>query len=624
MSVVPLTQREVPFGLRRRWAVTCVAFVGALMMLLGRLWYLQILQGDEMFELSKSNRIRLHRVAATRGRVVDRYGRVLIDSRPSFNAVLVREDAEDLKQTVSNLAQLLNQSPEEMNALLKHSKGRPPFAEINVKQDLTWEELVAIETHQLDLPGVSVKIASRRSYPHGVMLSHLLGYVGETTAADLERDDHYRMGDLIGKGGLEQFLETELRGENGGEQVEVDAVGRKLRVLREVPETPGDTVQLTLDLDLQEAASAALGDRDGSVVALDPNTGEILAIVNYPNFDPNIFARGINTEQWEALVGDEHRPLSNRALHGQYPPGSIFKVVVATAALEEGIINPFTRIHCGGGLQFGNHYFRCWNKHGHGAMNVHDALVHSCDVFFYQVAQRLGVETIARYARMFGFGAPTGVGIGHERSGTVPDTAWKRKHFDQPWYAGETLSVAIGQGYVTATPIQMATMIATEAVGRRMRPHLIKQKEAADGTLRPPESIETLETLNVRESTLTEVRNGLHDVVNTSGGTGKKAQLPDIAVAGKTLTSQVVRLHKQGVAAASLPWKHRDHAGFVAYAPFENPEIAVAVLVEHALGGGGAIAAPVAREVIKTFFELQEKRRAPAYAQNRPATDRAL
>ena len=622
--MIPLSQKEVPYRLRRRWAFGCAGFVFAFFLLLGRLWYLQILQGDEMWELSKSNRIRLHRMSATRGRVVDRYDRVLIDSRPSYNAVLVREDAEDLPTTLANLAEVLHQSPEEMAALLKQTRGRSPFAEIEVKQDLTWEEVVAIETRQLDLPGVSVKISPRRSYPYGSLLSHLLGYVGETNATDLERDPHYRMGDLIGKAGLEQSLETDLRGVNGGEQVEVDAVGRKLRVLREVPETPGSTIQLTIDVELQQAAAAALGDRDGSVVAVDPNTGEILAFVNYPSYNPNLFAHGVSNEEWQSLTTDEHRPLSNRALHGQYPPGSIFKIIVATAALEEGIVNPFTRINCPGGLQFGNHYFRCWNKHGHGAMNVHDALVHSCDVFFYQVAQRLGIETIARYARMFGFGVPSGLRIGHERTGTIPDTAWKKKHFNQPWYAGETLSVAIGQGYVTATPIQMANLAATTATGRRMRPHFVREVQAYDGTIGEPEAPEVLQELAVKPSTLNEVRNALHDVVNSKGGTGSKARLANIAVAGKTLTSQVVRLHKQGANPATLPWKHRDHAGFVAYAPAENPEIAVAVLVEHALGGGGAIAAPIAREVMSTFFELQEKRRNSQYAQNRSPADRTL
>ncbi len=613
--MVPLTQREAPVTLRRRVALGVAVGLLCFLLLLARLWDLQILHGDDMRTLSENNRIRLHRLQATRGTVLDRFGRVLIDSRPSFDAVLVPEDAHDLGLTLENLAQFFHQSAADMHALLTQASSRPAFEEITVKRDLSWEEMVALETHQLELPGVSLQITSRRSYPMDVKLAHLLGYVGEANQEDLT-DPRNRMGDLIGKVGLEKRLEKYLRGVDGGQQVEVDAVGRKLRVLREVEEIPGDTVKLTIDRDLQDAAWQAMGDHDGSVVALDPNTGEILAFINRPSYDPNVFARGVHRDEWRALLTDKHRPLNDRALQGQYPPGSTFKIIVATAALEEGIINPFTRVHCSGGLQFGNHYFRCWRKGGHGSVNVHDALVQSCDVFFYQVAQRLGIDTIARYARAYGLGVPSGIDLEHEKPGTIPDTAWKRRRFKQPWYAGETLSAGIGQGYVTATPLQMAGVISTLAVGKRFRPHYVKQIETPDGEVVHKEEPEVVATLKVRPTTLMQVREGVRDVVNAPNGTGKNARLNGILAAGKTGTSQVVKMGSERVKSAQLPWQQRDHAWFVAYAPVENPEIAVATLVEHAEGGGGAVAAPIAKQVMQTYFDLKKQREGTGYAQN--------
>ena len=622
--MLSLSQREIPFGLRRRlawaFAMTLVGFA----VLTARLWFLQVLNGDEMHELAKSNRIRLHRVPATRGRVVDRYGRILVDSRPAFSAVLVREDAPDLEATVANVARHLGQSPEEVHEILEAAKARPRFAEITVKRDLSWDEVVALETHQLDVPGVSVAVTPRRSYPLGDELAHLLGYVGEVGPEDIARDDRYRPADLIGKSGLERYFETDLRGIDGGEQVEVNAVGRQLRVLRSVPEHQGRTIRLTIDLDLQRAATQALGERDGSVIALDPRNGEVLAFVNYPSFDPNLFARGIKPDEWRSLLEDEHHPLTNRGLQGQYPPGSAFKIPVAAAALDEGIVNPFTRIYCPGGYKFGDRYFRCWHRGGHGSMTLHDALVHSCDVYFYQVAQRLGIETIARYARAFGLGARSGLEFGSESPGTIPDVAWKRRRFGQPWYAGETLSVAIGQGYVTATPLQMANMAAATAVGQRLRPHFVMQVEEPDGELVRRFEPEVVAALELKDSTLALIREALHDVVHDREGTGRRAQLPGTAIAGKTLTSQVVRLKKQGQAATEIPWRFRDHAGFVAYAPADAPEIAVAVLVEHAEAGGGKVAAPVARDVFAAYFELKQQRLGANYAQSGPAADRAL
>ncbi len=601
-------------AVRRRISVcVTVAAVGMLLLAL-RLWDLQVIRGEQMAALSENNRIRLRRVPATRGRVVDRNGKVLIDSQASFDAVLVPEDARDLPSTVELLAQFLHQSAGETQAILDRTAGRAPFHEVLVKRNLDFDEVAALETHQLELPGVSLRIAPSRNYPYGHMLAHVLGYVGEVTQDDLDRDRHYRPGDVVGKAGLEKAWEPHLRGVYGGQLVEVDALGRELRVLDEEEAIPGDTLVLSIDLDLQQAAEAALGDEAGAIVALDPRSGDVLAMVSRPAFDPNEFTSGIKPERWRELTTHLRHPLNARATQGQYPPGSTFKIIMATAALEEGIVNPFTRIHCSGHLPFGNHDFRCWKKGGHGSMNVHDALVNSCDVFFYQIGQRLGIDTIARYARAFGLGTPSGIEIGTERAGVIPDSAWKKRVLKQPWFAGETLSVAIGQGYVTVTPLQMAEAAATVATGMRFKPRLVQRVEALDGSLVQAVAPQAVTTLPVRQTALKQVQEALIDVV--ARGTGRRAALPDVTVAGKTGTSQVVALGAERIPAAKLKWNQRDHAWFVAYAPAEDPAIAVATLVEHAPGGGGAVAAPVTKQVLQTFFRLREEREPARYAQD--------
>jgi len=607
-------QHEASSVLRRRLRVGTGCGLAIFVALLARLWMLQVLQGEEMRTLSESNRIRLRRVEGTRGLIVDRLGRTLVDSRASFDAMLVPEDAVDLPSTVETLAHFLKQPTAQTQAILDQAAGRPPFQEVLVKRDLDWDEVVAIETHQLDLPGVSLRITARRSYPFGPLLAHTLGYVGEVTKDEVEHNPEYRAGDLAGKAGLEKQWEHYLRGAIGGQQVEVDALGRELSVLHEVEAQPGATLVLSIDLDLQQAAENALGDRAGAVVALDPRNGDVLTMVSHPSFDPNEFVHGIQGQSWRELVDHPRHPLNNRAIQGQYPPGSTFKIIMAAAALEEGIINPFQRLSCGGTFFFGNREFRCWKKGGHGSLNLNGALVNSCDVFFYQVGQRLGIDTIAQYARAFGLGLPTGIALEQEKSGTVPDPEWKQKRFGQPWYAGETVSVSIGQGYVTATPLQMAQVISAVASGTLHRPHLVKRIQAATGDVIEEFAPEPHAALPLRKTTLMQLREGLQDVVDK--GTGKNARLPGISVAGKTGTSQVVKLGEKRLKAAQLPWNQRDHAWFVAYAPTDGPQIAVAALVEHADGGGGAVAAPLVREVLSTFFQLQEQRQPKQYAQN--------
>jgi penicillin-binding protein 2 len=380
-----VTPREVPPELQLRMAVAVVAVFVAFTLVGARLWYLQVDRGEEMRSLSENNRIRLVRLPAARGVVYDRHGEILIDNRPSFDVIFVPEDVRDRRQVFRTLADYLGEDEPTIHQAARAPSRRPPYEGIVLRRDVDWQGVVALESHQLDLPGISLQVGPKRYYPFGPLAAHLLGYVGEVSETELASGSGttgYRLGELIGKAGLEKAWETELRGIGGGQQVEVDALGRRVRVMKEVPDLPGGTLTLTIDRDLQEAAERALGDADGSIVALDPRNGEVLAMVSHPAFDPNVFARGIRRDEWRTLIQDRKHPLNNRAVQGQYPPGSTFKVAVATGALEEGIVNGGTRVSCAGGIPFGNHFFRCWKKGGHGTVDLHNAIVQSCDVFF--------------------------------------------------------------------------------------------------------------------------------------------------------------------------------------------------------------------------------------------------
>ncbi len=601
-------RREVPSEFRRRLSLA----LGVVLVLFGltllRLWHLQVSEGERYKSLSENNRIRLKRVRATRGTILDRHGQALVDNRPSFDLVLVPEDAGDVPRALASLAHVLGADIGSFEAALAAARNRPPFEEVVLFRDLDWESIVKIETHQFELPGVSLQIGPRRMYPFGTMAAHLLGYVGEVNQQELDSRRGYHLGDLIGKAGAERYWESYLRGIDGGQQVEVDAVGRKLRVLSEVDEVPGHTLVLSVDRDLQLAAEDAMGERDGAIVAIDARSGEVLAMVSRPAFDPNLFARGIRGSEWNALVRDRKRPLNSKAVQGTYPPGSTFKVIMAAAALEEGVITPFTSIFCGGGIWFGNRTFRCWRKGGHGSLNLHEALVRSCDVFFYQVGQRLGVDAIAEYSHRFGLGAPTGITLEHESGGIIPSSAWKRQRFGEPWYPGETLSVAIGQGYVTTTPLQMANMIAAVANGGTVyRPQFVKRIETADGSVVLEHGPERTRDLGFKQSTLLQIREALSDVVNTSRGTGSNARLATIEVAGKTGTAQASKAGGERSKQHGWSREKRDHAWFVAFAPVASPEIAIAVLAEHAGEHGGTAAAPIARRVLARYFGLQDE-----------------
>jgi penicillin-binding protein 2 len=595
--------------LRRRTTLLYILLVLVFGGIIARLFFLQVIEGERFTFLSENNRVRIKRIAGTRGVVLDRRGQLLVDSRPSFDLLFVAEDTEDPEHTLRQLARYLGRDEKELLAIFEENKKRAAFEEVVIGKDVDWPTVVAVEAHQLELPGITLRARPRRSYADGPVAAHVLGYLGEIGPRQLKvlKDEGYALGDEVGQYGLERRWEDFLRGQSGGQQVEVDALGRRVRVLHEVTDVPGYTVHLTLDRHLQETAFEALKGKEGTIVVLDVNNGDILAMVSTPAFDPNIFARGIKSDEWQALIKDRLRPLNNRAIQGQYPPGSTFKVIMAIAGLEEGVLQPESRISDPGFYYFGNRAFRDWKKEGHGAVDLHKAIVESCDVYFYQAGQRIGIDRIAKWARAFGLGEKTGAALDDEKSGIVPDSEWKRKRFRQPWFPGETLSVAIGQGYLTVTPLQLANMMAAVANGGTLyRPRLVNKIESVDGSTVREYGAEKIRTIPVKPGTLERVRNGLADVVKGAGGTGGAARSKIVEIAGKTGTAQVVEMKGAYLKSEQLSYFSRDHAWFVSYAPVQNPEIAVVVLVEHG-GHGGSAAAPMAKKVIEKYMELKSE-----------------
>jgi penicillin-binding protein 2 len=601
------SQKEVPPEFRRRTqllvGLVCVIFL----FLFGRLLYLQVIDGERYTYLSENNRIRLKKVPGTRGMVFDRRGQLMVDSRPSFDLLFVPEDTREPEQTLRRLARYLGRPEEELLKTFRDDKYRAPFDEIALGKDVDWRTVVTVESHQLDLPGVSLRTRPRRNYLESGMAAHLMGYLGEIGPRQLktQKANGYTMGDEIGQAGLERRWEEFLRGQSGGQQVEVDALGRRVRVLHEVEDVPGSNVVLTLDRDVQHAAQEAMQGKDGAIVALDVRTGAVLAMVSAPAFDPNVFARGVTGEEWRGYMNDRAHPMNNRAIQGQYPPGSTFKIVLSVAALEEGAIQPDTHLGCAGSMAFGNRVFRDWKKEGHGSVDLHRGIVQSCDVYFYQVGNKLGVDKIAKWARALGLGEKTGIDLDDEKPGLIPDSEWKLRRFKQPWFPGETPSIAIGQGYVTVTPLQMATMMSAVANGGTVyKPWFVRRVESLDGTVVREYGPEQVRSLTFKEGTLDNVRTALADVVASPEGTGGAARSQVVKIAGKTGTAQVTEMKGATVKSENLAYLVRDHAWFVSYAPADNPEIAVAVIVEHG-GHGGSAAAPLAKKVIETYLETK-------------------
>ncbi|MEW6570373.1 MAG: penicillin-binding protein 2 [Nitrospirota bacterium] len=557
-------------------------------LLLGmRLCQLQIIQGEKYRKTSEANRMRIINIPAPRGIIYDRNGIPLVKNSAYFYASLIPDEFDMGK--VSVLAEILDITEEELPEKLKKN-GASPFAPVRLKHGLSFEEVAYIEARRSDFPGLIIETEVNREYIFGEVGSHLIGYLGKLTPSQ-SKDPIFKEvppDAFIGQWGVEKLFDNTLRGIPGKRIIEVNALGREIRLLQEKPPVKGQDLTLSIDINLQKSADEAFGEKAGALVAIKPDNGEILGLISKPSFDPNLFTRGISHDDWVSLTKDKDNPMLNRALQSQYPPGSTFKIVTAIAGLEEGVIDPDTTVNCRGGISHGRWHFGCWRKKGHHIVSLHKAIVESCDVYFYEVSRRLGIDKIHDYALNLGLGKKTGIELGIEREGLIPCTRWKFETRKLQWFPGETLIAAIGQGYVSVTPIQLAIMISSIVNGGEIyKPILVKN------------GLSSLSAkINVKPETLEIIKNALEGVVNDSGGTGWAAKSQFIEIGGKTGTAQVVAIRKDS---GYLPNKLRDHAWFVAFAPVEKPEIALSVFVEHG-GHGGAAAAPIAKRAIEAYF----------------------
>ncbi|MBP8699653.1 MAG: penicillin-binding protein 2 [Syntrophorhabdaceae bacterium] len=566
-----------------------------LIILCVRLWDLQIMKGNEMRKLSEQNRIRVKKVIAPRGIIYDKKGKILADTRPSFNMYITPEDIKDFNQTVDGLAKLINLDREEILDKLKSSSGFPQSFPVKIKSDITMEEVAKVEVNRVYLPGVSIQIEPKRNYPYGKMMAHMLGYVSEISDEEIKTKEFksYSPGDFIGRYGLERAYESYLRGIDGEKRVEVDAMGREVRTLDIKDSIPGNSLYLNVDLEIQTTVEKAYEGKKGGCIAVEPKTGAVTALVSRPAFDPNKFAGGISKEDWKAIITDKSHPLQNRVTQGRYPPGSTFKILTALKALNSGIINERTSFSCRGGFPFGNRVFKCWKKGGHGAVSVHRGIVESCDVFFYNVGLKLGIDRIHEIAEEIGLGRATGIDLPSEKNGLVPSSEWKKKTYGQPWYEGETLSVSIGQGAVWLTPVQLlqlSVFVANEGV--TFKPQIVNRIVSPEGKI-----IKTFEpvmktNVKIKKDVIKIIKDGMRGVVNEPSGTAYGSRIQTINMSGKTGTAQSV-----GEKGKNLG----DHAWFIAYAPAEEPAVAISVLAEYG-GHGSSAAAPIAKLIAENLL----------------------
>ncbi|MBI3018034.1 MAG: penicillin-binding protein 2 [Deltaproteobacteria bacterium] len=596
--------------------------VVAFLLLFIRIWYLQILNGDRFYKYSQEIALKPEKIPATRGILFDRNREVVVDSAPSFDITWTPQYVKEPEQTVSMLSSLLKMPKEEILATLTKQSTLPRFQPRAIKQDVSRDEVALIEAHHFDMPGIDVAVEVKRVYQDGPIGAHLYGYiaeVGENQLDELNRKSFqkYKLGDFVGHAGIEERWEAYLRGLDGATYSEVDAFGRKKSDSKnpifdyeksKKDPIPGKNLVLTIHRDLQKAVVSAFKDKVGAVVALDPNTGEVLAMHSQPAFDPTEFSRGVSSELWESLISNPNKPLLDKAIQDAFPPGSTFKLVTALAALEEGLVNPKDTVHCNGHYYLGRGHYRCWTwrKGGHGIVDLHKAIKESCDYYFYRLGVKIGVDTIAKYAKMFGFSYKTGIDLRGEVPGIMPTTEWKLKRFHEIWFPGETPPVAIGQGYVTVTTLQLAKLYAAIANGGiSYVPYVVKRIEEPEGELIREFHPQVLRTQKLHEETLKQLREGLYAVVNEPGGTSYFSTRADgFDIAGKTGTSQVVRFTKadEDKKCESLEFKLRDHGWFVGFAPVDHPQIVVAVLAMHDCHPYHG-ANMVVRDVIKAYLK---------------------
>ena len=582
--------------------------------LLGRMYYLQVLESDRYKTLAEENRISTRLLAPPRGLIFDRFGQPMAQNNQNFRVLVISEQTEgNLNATLDALNKILPLTDGEIQRIRKDVRRSRDFTPVTIRENLTWEQMAAIQLNAPDLPGIIIDEGLSRFYPFKEAAAHAVGYVGAVSEEEIASGNPLLKlpGFRVGKSGIELEYNTELCGKEGAQRVEVNAVGRVIREIERDEGIPGTTLPLTIDMRLQKIAYEKMKNESGAAVLLDIYTGEVLALVSTPSFDPNKFNRGLSGEEWEEISTNERNPLLNKALGGLYSPGSTFKMVVALAALEAGVIRPDTKIFCGGHIMMGSHRFHCWKAGGHGNVDLKEALMHSCDIYFYEVARRTGIDKISAMAKRFGFGMPTGINLPGEKSGLMPTRRWKELILGEQWLQGDTYNTGIGQGYVLTTPIQLAVMAAILANdGYKIKPTILVP-ENRDTSVCPGEN------LNLSKTYLQLMREGMFNVVNAARGTAKTARVnvDGKLIAGKTGTTQVKRIsmkeREEGLRSQDeLPWEDRNHALFVSFGPTDNPRYALAVVIEHG-GGGSSTAAPIARAIMEAALKLDPASKPP-------------
>ena len=576
-----------------------LAFAGVLG---ARMVKLQVEEAESFQLLAEENRINLRLLPPARGQIFDRTGKLIAGNTSNYSVVMVKEDAGDVEETLARLQELITIDPDDLERARRELDRRSHFVPVTITDRLTWDELSRVAVNAPALPGITPEVGLSRHYPRGQDFAHVVGYVGPVSDYDLGKienpDPLLQIPRFqIGKTGVESKLEADLRGSAGAKQIEINASGRVMREVGRRPPTSGGDLQLTVDADLQRFATHRLEGESASAVVMDVTNGDVLCAVSAPSFDPNLFVRGISGPDYRVLTEDDHRPLATKTVQGAYPPGSTFKMLVALAGLEAGVIGPGNTAYCPGYLQLGNRRFHCWKRGGHGNVDLRESLEQSCDVYYYELAQKVGIDAIAAMARRFGMGEEFDLPLSAVRSGIMPDKAWKQESYGQSWRVGDSLNASIGQGYVLSTPMQLAVMSARLATGLRVMPRLVR----ARGGLPDPDPV--FEPLDVSAQSLRLVRDGMDAVVNGRRGTAGRSRITgEFDMAGKTGTSQVRNITAEERARGvtkneQLPWNRRDHALFVAFAPYDAPRYAISVIVEHG-GGGSSAAAPPARDIL--------------------------
>ncbi len=592
--------------LGRRVAFLILLNLVAFAVIVARLYFLQIYEADKYRTMSEENRISTRFLVPPRGVVYDRNGIIIAKNEQDFRALLIAEQAPDIEQTLKNFEQIIPLTPDEEKKIRADIKNKRNFIPVKLKDNLSWDEVSKILLHAPDLAGVEIDEGLSRQYPYGDLYAHVLGYVGPVSEADKKSNPLYMVpGFKIGKSGLERYYDYKLQGSGGTVKLEVNAYGRVMKEIERDAGKQGDSITISIDSRLQKEAYEAFGEESGAAVVLDVRTGEILALVSKPGFDPNLFTNGISYKNWNELLNNERTPLIDKAVSGQYSPGSTFKIVVALAALESGVINMGTRFYCNGAMEVGSSRFHCWKHSGHGSLNVVEALKYSCDIFFYETAMRVGIDKIHDMAVKLGLGTFLEIGLDNEKSGLIPSKSWKKARYGTQWTQGDSANSGIGQGYVLVTPLQLVTMLARVVNGGyKIKPTFIKPtaKELAN-----------IERLDISTKNIELVKEGMFEVVNGIGGTAGRAKfnINGAKMGGKTGTTQVRRIsmkeRQSGIIRdENLPWRLRNHAWFMGFTPVDNPRYAVAVIVEHGSSGSG-VAAPIASKILQEALKLDIK-----------------